>query len=298
VSAPTPGPGPALSPVVAGCWQLHAWGWTPQERLRWIEQSAELGVTSFDHADIYGDHTVEGLFGEALRLAPGLRQRLQLVSKCGIRFPSPHRPGARLKHYDSSAEHVRDSVERSLRALGTDHLDLLLIHRPDALMDADALAACFEALRRQGKVRHFGVSNHSPEAFARLHRRIPLVTNQIEFSPLRMAALADGTLTQAADLGLRPMVWSPLARGRLFEQPGDDQVQRVRAVLERQAQARGVSAATMAFAWILRHPSRPIPVAGTRRIEALREALAATQLAVGAEEWYEVWQASMGREVD
>jgi predicted oxidoreductase len=286
-----------LSPVVAGCWRLHERGWSVEQRLGWIEQCVELGVTSFDHADIYGGHTAEGLFGEALRRAPALRQRLQLVGKCGIVLRSPGRERLRVKHYDSSAAHIRASVERSLRELATDHLDLLLLHRPDLLMQPEEVAETFRALRREGKVLAFGVSNHSPAQFALLHRQHPLVTNQIELSPLRMAALADGTLEQALELGLRPMIWSPLARGRLFDPEGDAQVQRVRAVLEAQGRARGVSAATMAYAWILRHPSRPIPVAGTKRIEALREAVAALDVELSAEDWYEVWQASMGHEV-
>lgn len=288
---------PSLSPIVAGCWRLHEWGWSAQQRLRWIEQCVDMGVTSFDHADIYGDHSCEGLFGEALRLAPGLRQRLQLVSKCGIRLPSQRRRGAVLKHYDTSPAHVRVSVEHSLRELGVEQLDLLLIHRPDLLMDADELAATFCRLQQEGKVRAFGVSNHAPDQLAMLHRRVPLVTNQIEFSPLRMAALADGTLTQCADLGMRPMIWSPLARGRLLAEPADEQVKRVRTVLEAQGRELGATAATMAFAWILRHPSRPIPVAGTRRIEALAEAVQALQIKLSAEQWYAVWQASMGHEV-
>jgi predicted oxidoreductase len=127
--------GPRLSAVVAGAWRMASWGWTPAERLRWIEQCAELGVTSFDHADIYGGYTVEGLFGEALALSPGLRDRLQLVTKCGIRLVSPARPEHRGKAYDASPAHVVASVEASLRALRTDRVELLLLHRPDYLMD-------------------------------------------------------------------------------------------------------------------------------------------------------------------
>ncbi|MFO0094141.1 MAG: aldo/keto reductase, partial [Gemmatimonadaceae bacterium] len=129
-----------LSPVVAGVWRMAAWNWTPQERLRWIEACLDLGVTSFDHADLYGGYTVEALFGEALALAPGLRQQMQLVTKCGIQLRVPARPGTRIKHYDTSAAHITASVERSLRALRTDAIELLLLHRPDPLMDADEVA--------------------------------------------------------------------------------------------------------------------------------------------------------------
>ncbi|EGJ11608.1 aldo/keto reductase [Rubrivivax benzoatilyticus] len=288
--------GGLLSPIVAGCWRLHEWGLDVAARVRWIERTLELGITTFDHADIYGGYRVEALFGEALAAAPGLRQRLRLVSKCGIKLVGEARPAHAIKSYDSSRDHIVASVEASLRALRTDRLDLLLLHRPDLLADPDEVAATFDALRRAGKVLHFGVSNHTPSQFALLHRRFPLVTNQVELSPLQMQALADGTLEQALDLGLPPMIWSPLGGGRLFR--GDDeQARRVRAVLEALGAEHGVSAATVAYAWILRHPSRPVPITGSSRIEALAEATAALALRLPAEAWYRVWQASMGHEV-
>lgn len=285
-----------LSPIVAGAWRMAEWGWTPTERLRWIEQNIELGITSFDHADIYGGYSVEGLFGEALALAPKLRHKIQLVSKCGIRLVSPARLGNLVKHYDTSAEHLRASVEHSLRALRTDHLDVLLIHRPDALMDVDALSTTFDLLRAEGKVLHFGVSNFTPAQLAPLHRRCPLVTNQIELSPLHRQPLHDGTLDQCQDLGLRPMIWSPLAGGRIF---GDDaaDAQRVRQVLTELQRETGAGWVTLLIAWLLRHPSRPLPVIGTRRVEMAREAMAALQLNLDAQQWYRLWQAGAGHEV-
>jgi predicted oxidoreductase len=285
-----------LSPIVAGVWRMASWGLDVPARIRWIDEAIALGLTSFDHADIYGDYSVEALFGEALAAASGLRDRLQLVTKCGIKLISPRRPEHTIKSYDTSAAHVTASVEQSLRSLRTDRIDLLLIHRPDALMDPDALAECFTRLRDAGKVLHFGVSNHTPSQFAMLHRRIPLVTNQIEVSPLALDALHDGTLDQAVDLGIPPMIWSPLAGGRLFTD-NDERTRRVRGVLDALARVHGVSPATVAFGWILRHPSRPIPITGSQRIDALREAVAARELRLTAEEWYAVWQASMGHDV-
>ncbi|URI09786.1 aldo/keto reductase [Aquincola tertiaricarbonis] len=285
-----------LSPIVAGAWRMADWGFSPQQRLGWIEACLALGITSFDHADIYGGYTVEALFGEALAAAPGLRDRMQLVSKCGIKLVSPQRPGHAIKSYDTSRAHVVASVEQSLRALRTDRLDLLLIHRPDLLTDPDELADTFSRLRADGKVLQFGVSNHTPSQLAMLHRRLPLVTNQIELSPLQMGALGDGTLDQCTDLGLRPMIWSPLGGGRLFTSD-DAQARRVREVLQALATQHGVSVATVAYAWILRHPSRPLPIAGSSRVEAMREAVAALDLRLPAEDWYRVWQASMGHEV-
>lgn len=285
-----------LSPIVAGMWRLREWKLDTPGLVRWIEQAIELGITSFDHADIYGGYGVEPEFGEALAASPGLRERLQIVTKCGIKLVSTARPAHAIKSYDSSRAHVLASVDQSLRALRTDRIELLLIHRPDLLMDPDELAAAFGELRAAGKVLHFGVSNHSPSQFALLHRRLPLVTHQIELSPLRMGALTDGALDQAVDLQLPPMIWSPLAGGQLLTAQ-DEQAQRVRPVLEALARAWGVSVATMAYAWVRRHPSRPIPITGSRRIEALREAVASLDVRLSAEDWYRVWQASMGREV-
>jgi predicted oxidoreductase len=285
-----------LSPIVAGVWRMASWNWTPQERLRWIEQCLELGVTSFDHADIYGAYTVEALFGEALALAPGLRQRMQLVTKCGIQLRVPARPDTRIKHYDTSARHIVRSVENSLTALGTDHIERLLLHRPDALLDADEVAGAFEALQESGKVQQFGVSNFSTAQFDLLHARFPLVTNQIEWHPLHQAPLHDGTLDQAQRLRAHPMIWSPLAGGALFTSHAEDAM-RVRGVLTSIGAQHNVSAATVAFAWILRHPSRPHPIAGSRRIEAMQEAVAAIGVRLDAQEWTEILTAATGQEV-
>jgi predicted oxidoreductase len=187
-------------------------------------------------------------------------------------------------------------VEGSLRALRTDRIDLLLIHRPDALMDPAELAATFQALRAEGKVLHFGVSNHAPSQLALLHQHIALVTNQVELSPLQLGALGDGTLDQCLALAMRPMIWSPLGGGRLFTGT-DEAAVRVRTELEATAAQHAVTAATIAYAWLLRHPSRPVPITGSRRLEALREATAALAVSLSGEEWYRIWQAGAGREV-
>lgn len=285
-----------LSPVVAGLMRLPQWGLDTQGLLRWIEQALDLGITSFDHADIYGGYSVEAAFGEALARAPGLRQRMQIVSKCGIRLLHPARPAHRIKSYDSSRAHVLASVEASLQALRTDHLDLLLLHRPDLLMDAEELADTFRTLQAQGKVLAFGVSNHRPDELALLHARFALAAHQVEISPLHLQAFEDGTLTQCQALGLVPMAWSPLAGGRLL-QGEDEAAQRVQQVLAALAADYGSSPAALACAWLLRHPARPRPVLGSGRIGALRAAAAATALRLTAEDWYRIWQAGAGREV-
>ncbi|HTV84419.1 MAG TPA: aldo/keto reductase [Dyella sp.] len=284
-----------LSPIVAGLWRIADWNLDVRQRVRWIEQALELGITSFDHADIYGGYRAEALFGEALKAAPGLRDRMQLVTKCGIRLRAAEKP-YRINHYDSSAAYVRAQVEQSLRNLHAEQLDLVLIHRPDYLMDAAALADTFTTLTREGKVAHWGVSNHSSSQFALLHQHHPLVTNQLELSPLQMSALDDGTLDQAQQLRARPMIWSPLAGGRLFTSD-DAQALRVRAEMSAVASRLGISLTTLAFAWVLRHPSRPHPITGSGRIESLREAMAALEVQLDAQDWYAIWVASKGHGV-
>ncbi|TWI42078.1 putative oxidoreductase [Pseudoduganella flava] len=287
--------GLALSRIVAGMWRMGEWGMTPQQRLALIEQCMELGVTSFDHADIYGNYGVEALFGEALALRPTLRERMQIVGKCGIQLVSPARPAHTIKQYDTSAEHILASVDNSLKALRTDYLDLLLIHRPDPLMDFDEIAETFEGLRAAGKVKHFGVSNFSRHQFESLHRRIALATNQVEFSPLHLAPLYDETFDGLQDRRVAPMIWSPLGGGRLFR---DDAASApLRAAIEQVAAETGRPFASVVFAWIMRLPCAPIPLTGSGRIEAIAEAVQGAQFALTRTQWFGILRAAQGHEV-
>lgn len=286
----------ALSRIVAGMWRMAEWGLSIEQRIAFIEQCIEIGVTSFDHADIYGGYKVECLFGEALQRAPGLRQRIELVSKCGIKLVTPERPQHTIKHYDTSAAHIAASVDESLRQLHTDYLDLLLIHRPDPLMDFDEIAAAFEALRQAGKVRHFGVSNFSRHQFEALNRRIPLATNQVEFSPLHTAPMFDETFDGLQDLGIAPMIWSPLGGGRLFSGLDHD-ADNLRLVIKGVADRLGKPFASVVFAWIMQLPSRPIPLTGTGRIEAIRVAVAGTGFELSRTDWFAILRAAQGHEV-
>lgn len=288
--------GPAFSRVALGMWRLASWNMTPQQRLALVEHALELGITTIDHADIYGSYLGETLFGEALALAPHLRQRMQIVGKCGIKLVSPQRPAHAIKHYDTSRSHILASVDNSLEALRTDHLDLLLIHRPDPLMDADEVAEAFDALCRSGKVRHFGVSNFSPAQFELLAARVPLVTNQIELSALQMGPLIDGTLDLCQRLRIKPMIWSALAGGRLFSEDSP-QAERVRDALKGIADERGVSPTVVAYAWVLRLPAQPVVLTGSQRVQALQDAVAATALELTREEWFRIWTASAGSSV-
>lgn len=176
--------GPEFSRFVMGYWRLMDWNMSARQLVSFIEEHLDLGVTTVDHADIYGGYQCEAAFGEALTLAPHLRERLQIVTKCGIATTA--RAENKLGHYITDRRHIILSAEQSLKNLATDHLDMLLIHRPDPLMDADEVAEAFQHLHQSGKVRHFGVSNFTPAQFTLLQSRLPftLATNQVEISPV------------------------------------------------------------------------------------------------------------------
>ena len=282
-----------------GLWRLMDWQLDSLAVLRWTHQVLDLGSHVFDLADIYGDYAVEAHFGSALALEPALRKRLFLISKCGIKLVSPGRPQHRLKSYDTSHAHVTASVEASLCNLHTDHLDLLLIHRPDPLINADEVAEAFSALKQAGKVLHFGVSNFSTVQFDLLASRLsfPLITNQVELSVLQPAALYDGTLDQCQRLRVSPMAWSPFGGGKLFYGQGQ-QEQRVRAALEKVGAEHGDwTLDQTALAWILTHPSRIVPVLGTRSLDNIREALNVADSKLTREQWFSILEAVHGHEV-
>lgn len=291
--------GPEVSRFVSGMMNLSQWQLSPRQRLDWLHACLDLGITTFDHADIYGSYTCEEQFGAALRLEPALRTRMEIVSKCGIKLLSANRPQHALKSYDTGREHIVASVNNSLQKLHTDYLDVLLIHRPDPLLDADAVAEAFGQLKQAGKVRFFGVSNFRPWHFDLLASRLdfPLVTNQVELSVLQMDVLHDGTLDQCQQHRLAPMIWSPFGGGRLFR--GDDeQARRVRATLARIGdELGGAGPDQVALAWLLRHPSRPVPILGTGKLERLETAVQAAALTLSREQWFALWQASAGHEV-
>ncbi len=291
--------GPIFSRTIPGMMRLNQWGWSSAQLADWIQGCLDMGVTTFDHADIYGRHTCEELFGNALAERPALRDQIEIVTKCGIMTVSPNRPDHHLPHYDTSQAHILWSVENSLRVLHTDRIDLLLIHRPDPLMEADEVAAAFTQLRDSGKVLHFGVSNFTPFQFDLLASRLrfPLVTNQVEISPLHLDPLHDGTLDQCQRLRIRPMAWSPVGGGRLFNDNGEQAVRLREQIARVGAELGGVGMDQVALAWVMAHPSRPVPVLGTGNLERVRAAVGAESLQLTRQQWFSIWVASTGHNV-
>jgi predicted oxidoreductase len=289
---------PAFSRLVYGAWRLNDGAdQSPQTALRKIELCLAQGITTIDHADIYGNYSCEALFGEALKLAPRLKQQLQIVTKCDIMLLSPHFPKRRVKYYDTSAQHITQSVDNSLKRLGVDVIDLLLIHRPDPFMNAAETGACLDALVASGKVRGIGVSNFSPWDWQLLQStmRQTLVTNQIEVSLLTRDAFTDGRLAQAQQLKAPPMAWSPLAAGAVLGQ--GEAATRLRPALQRIGSEFGVGPDAVAVAWLLAHPARIMPILGTNDLGRMAKLTDCLKVTMDRETWYELWTLAAGQEV-
>lgn len=288
-----------FSIIVHGYWRLMDWNISNRDLVNLIEEVYDLGITTVDHADIYGNFCCEEKFGEALKLKRGLREKLQIVTKCGIKFPSENRPENKSHCYDTSKEHIIKSAERSLKNFNTDYLDVLLIHRVDALLNPEEVAEAFTKLNKDGKVRYFGVSNFLPAQFNMLNSYLDnkLITNQVEISPLCLNAFEDGTLDLMLEKRIKPMAWSPLAGGRLFR--GNDErslrVQKVLNKIKEEVSAKDID--EVAYAWLLMHPSKIMPIVGSGKIERIKSAIRATDIKLTRDQWFEIYVASRGVDI-
>ena len=291
--------GPTFSRIVAGVMSWGVWGadFSVKKTEKYINQCLELGISTFDHADIYGHYTTEKLFGDATKGSSSLREKMQLVSKCGIKMQTPNRPNNSIKSYDTSKAHIIESVEKSLENLQTDYLDALLIHRPSPLMYPEEIAEAFEQLYEQGKVLHFGVSNFSASQLDLFSASIPLITNQIEVSLLQRSPFTDGTLDKCLEKGIVPMAWSPMAGGRLFSNEPNEQTLRVRKAAAPLQDKYNISLDQLLTAWLLKHPTSIIPVFGSTKIERLKAAVDALDIHLTREEWFSLLEAAEGSEV-
>ena len=288
-----------MSPIVHGMWRLRYWNMSDKELLRFVEQAIELGVTTFDNADIYGGYRCEELFGNIFKIKPFLRNQTELVTKCGINLVTEKFPARKVKYYDSSYQHIIESANNSLKLLRTNHIDLLLLHRPDPLINPEEVARAFDDLHKSGKVLHFGVSNFSPMQFDMLQHITGgrLVTNQIEFSPYCLEHFDNGNMSFLIKEKIKPMAWSPLGGGRLFDNT-DEKAVSIKKKLEKIAIELGVdNISVVAYAWVLKHPVKALPVAGTGKIERLKLAVDAMKVELTREQWFEILIASQGYEM-
>jgi predicted oxidoreductase len=281
--------GPVLSRIISGAWRWHKVNESTVDQL--IRVSLDNGITTFDNADIYGDHLNEEIFGSTLRKDPSLRKQMEIITKCGIKFPSQKRPVSWVKHYDTSAKHITWSVENSLKLFNTDYLDLLLIHRPDPLLDPEEVAEVFTQLQQNGKVLHFGVSNFTSFQFEMLqsYLSMPLVTNQIEISITNNSPLFDGTVDVLMKNRTSPLAWSPLGGGSLMDEKHT-------RIFEK-APVYNASPAQMSIAWLLKHPSKIFPVIGTTQPGRISESAAASQINLDLQDWFDMLKGAMGKEM-
>jgi predicted oxidoreductase len=285
-----------LSRLVYGMWRLGDDPDTsPGHVQAKIEACLAQGITTMDQADIYGGYVAEEIFGAALRAAPALRDRIEIVTKCDIVAPVGRHSAARVKHYDTSAAHITASVEASLRDMATDRIDLLLIHRPDPLMDQHETGRTLDALVASGKVRAVGVSNFRPWDFTLLQSAMttPLVTNQIELSLNCRAPFTNGDLAFLQERGVAPMAWSPLAGGQLRAEANDG----LSARLDMLAKAAGTDWTAVAVAWLLHHPARVIPVLGTNTLSRIATISDALRVPMDRQTWFELYTLAQGHEV-
>ena len=287
-----------FSRLAYGVWRLsEATDSSPKAVLERIHACLDQGVTTFDHADIYGDYRCETLFGDALRLDPTLKKRMQIVTKTDIMLLSKQWPSTRVKHYDTSPVHVLASVDRSLKRIGVDVIDTLLIHRPDPLMDAHALGACLDQLSDSGKIRSAGVSNFMPWDVDLLQStmRHTLLTNQIELSLMHTDPLTNGQMAHAQQHQQALMAWSPLGGGRLFGQ--EDCAKRLRPALDALAKTASTDTTAVAIAWLLHHPVNVIPVLGTNDLHRIKQMHAAFQVPMDRQTWFELYTLAIGNDV-
>jgi predicted oxidoreductase len=286
------------SRLIAGAMNWGVWGaqFSTTEYLTMINHCLSIGITSFDHADIYGHYTTEEDFGRALKEQPALREQMQLITKCGIRMPSSNRPNHTIKSYDTSRTHILQSVENSLRVLHTDRLDLLLLHRPDPLLNPDEVAEAFTQLQQSGKVLAFGVSNFSPAQTELLRSRFPIQYNQVEASILHLDPFTDGSFDYCITHNIEVMAWSPLGGGNLFAAE-DDRALRIKAAASFLAKEHQCMPDQVLLAWLMQHPAHLLPVLGTTKAERIKSAMAASQIQLTREQWFMLWRASTGQEV-
>ncbi|MDA6071421.1 aldo/keto reductase [Flavobacterium sp. AC] len=286
----------ALSPIISGTMNWGVWdkNLTTKEMENLIQLCIENKITTFDHADIYGSYTTEADFGKAFHNSKIPREKLQLITKCGIQMIAEKRPENKIKHYDYSKEYIIWSVEESLKKLKTDYVDVFLLHRPSPLMQADEIAEAVEQLKAEGKIIDFGLSNFTSSQTELIRQKTEVSYNQVQFSATHYEPMTDGSLDYMQTHGIRPLSWNPL--GTVFRED-TKQTRRLKKLLSDLVQKYGFGSDTLLLAWILKHPSGVAPIAGTVNIARIQSLMKAVELEMDKEDWFAVWTESMGDDV-
>lgn len=284
-----------FSPIIIGTMRWGVWGanHSIKKVQHLIETSLDENLYTFDHADIYGDYTTEKLFGEAFSEMKIDRDKIQLISKCGIQLPSSDRP-FEVKSYNYSKEYILNSVDQSLQNLKTDYLDVLLLHRPSPLMNPSEIAESFEILRAQKKVKHFGVSNFSASQFEMINNTFPIITNQVEVSLNHTDGFYDGTLDQLMLKNIQPMAYSVL--GNYFTHQSEENL-RIKKELQNLCEKYNAGENQILLAFILKHPANILPIIGTSKAETIRELHKSLMLNLELDDWFKLLKAKNGNDV-
>ncbi len=285
----------SISKIIAGTMNWGIWDkkLTTQEMANLILVCHENKITTFDHADIYGGYTTESDFGKAFKESKIARSNVQFVSKCGIQYVTENRQN-RIKHYDYSKEYIIWSAENSLKNLQTDYLDVYLLHRPSPLMQADEIAEAIEKLKKDGKILNFGLSNFTPSQTDLIQQKTKVSYNQIQFSATHFEPMLDGSLDHMQVHNILPMAWNPL--GTIFRED-TEQTRRLKMLLAKLVEKYHFGADIILLAWIMQHPSKVIPVAGTVNVARIQQLQKAAELVLDKEDWFEIWTESMGSKV-
>ena len=285
-----------LSPIIAGVMNWGVWdkNLNTNEFTHLINLFIENGITTFDHADIYGGYTTEASFGKALSESKIDRKKIQLITKCGIQYVSENRPNNSIKHYEYSKDYIIWSVENSLKNLQTDYLDVFLLHRPSPLMQADEIAEAVSKLKADGKILSFGVSNFTPSQTELLRQKTEISFNQVQFSATHHEAMLDGSFDYMQIHNIKPMAWNPL--GTVFRE-NTDQTFRLRQLLAKLVEKYHIGSDIILLAWIMQHPAGISPVAGTVNSGRIQQLMKAKSLVLDKQDWFAIWTESMGHKV-
>jgi predicted oxidoreductase len=288
--------GLSLSRIVYGMWRIGDDANTsPKHVQAKIEACLSQGITTLDQADIYGGYTAEAILGQCFKQAPKLRNKVEIVTKCGIVAPAGRYADAKVKHYDTSAKHIEKSIDHSLREMNIDEIDLLLIHRPDPMMNHLETGKALDKAVKSGKVRAVGVSNFLPHDLTLLQSAMKtrLVTNQIELSLIAHQGFTNGEVAFLQEQGLAPMAWSPLGGGSLFAAKH----RKLKEKLDAIGKESGVDASAVATAWLLAHPANILPVMGTNNLDRINRISDALSVSMDRQTWFELYTIALGREV-
>ena len=287
-----------IASPVAGCMRWGKWGaqYSTKQYRTMIDACLQHGINTFDNADIYGDYNTEEEFGNAMKEDLSLRDRIQLITKCGIQMMTANRPHHQIKSYNTSKEHIIHSAETSLKHFGTSYLDVLLIHRPDPLMHPHEIAEAVFHLKKQGKILQFGVSNFLPHHVNALRRFVEIDYNQVEISIIHTAPFLNGVLDNCLEHHIIPMAWAPLGGG-LFNDDSSPHFRRIVSSANELAEKYSTGINQILVAFLLKHPSKIIPVIGTTKVERLLQAKEANTIFLSREDWFKLWTAVIGEDI-